>query len=81
MISMVETATKRCTKCGKSKPAGEFYAAKGGALGRRPECKACSNEYRNRWARRRYVPKTGRRYRTKRDREEAAAAGAPDLSP
>ena len=73
---MGEAAEKRCTKCGKCKPAGEFYAAKGGALGRRPECKACSNEYRSRWARRRYVPKTGRRYRTRRDREEDAKVRA-----
>ena len=73
-------AEKRCTKCGKCKPAGEFYAAKGGALGRRPECKACSNAYRNGWARARYVPK-GRRYHTRRDREEAAAAGASNLDP
>jgi len=70
---MVEAATKRCTKCGKSKPAGEFYAARGGRLGRRPECKSCSNAYRNGWARRRYVPKTGRRYRTKADRDAEAA--------
>jgi len=69
---MGEGAEKRCTKCGKVKSVQEFYAAKGGMLGRRPDCKQCSNSYHNRWARRRYVPKTGRRYQTKRDREEAA---------
>ena len=74
---MGERGEKRCTKCGKCKPAGEFYAARGGALGRRPECKACSNAYRSRWARSRYVPKTGRRYLTRRDREEAASAPEP----
>jgi hypothetical protein len=57
-------AQKRCTKCGEVKPAQEFYAAKGGLLGRRPDCKACANSYRSRWARKRYVPKTGRRYDT-----------------
>lgn len=57
-------AEKRCTKCGKSKPAEEFYAAKGGVLGRRPECKSCSNSYHSRWARQRYVPQTGRRFDT-----------------
>ncbi|MET0625742.1 MAG: hypothetical protein ABW250_22595 [Pyrinomonadaceae bacterium] len=77
---MVEQAEKKCRKCGKVKPAGEFYAAKGGLLGRRPDCKSCSNSYHNRWARRRYVPKTGRRYRTRGDRAEAAAAGAPDTA-
>jgi len=71
---MSEQAEKRCTKCGKCKPAGEFYAAKGGLLGRRPDCKSCSNSYHNRWARRRYVPKTGRRYRTRRDREDVEEA-------
>lgn len=78
---MGDGAEKRCTKCGKCKPAGEFYAARGGLLGRRPECKSCSNSYRNAWARRRYTPKTGRRYRTKRDREAAAAAPGPDAAP
>ena len=73
---MTSPETKRCTKCGQVKPAAEFYAAKGGALGCRPECKKCSNEYHNRWARRHYVPKTGSRYCTRRDRAaEAAAAG------
>ena len=52
----------------------------GGLAGRRPDCKSCHNDYHNRWVRRRYVPKTGRRYRTRRDREAAAAAGAPNTS-
>ena len=78
---MAERAEKKCTKCGKCKLAVEFYAAKGGLLGRRPECKACSNAYRNRWARARYVPKTGRRYRTRRDREEVAAAPESVVTP
>jgi hypothetical protein len=78
---MAEQVEKRCTKCGKCKPAGEFYAAKGGLLGRRPDCKQCSNGYHNRWARARYVPKTGRRYRTRADREGAAAAREPDSTP
>ncbi len=67
-------AEKQCTKCGKSKPAAESYAAKGGLHGRRPECKPCSNAYHNRWARQRYMPKTGRRYVTKGDRAGVAAA-------
>lgn len=70
---MTEAAEKRCTKCGKCKPVADFYAAKGGLLGRRPDCKSCSNSYHNAWARRRYAPKTGRRYRTRRDRAGAAA--------
>jgi hypothetical protein len=78
---MGDGATKRCTKCGKVKPVGEFYAAKGGLLGHRPDCKSCSNSYHNRWARSRYVPKTGRRYLTRRDREAAAAAGASKNAP
>ncbi len=79
---MGEQAEKRCTKCGKCKSVEEFYAAKGGLHGRRPDCKVCSNSYHNGWARSRYVPKTGRRYLTRRDREAAAAAaGAPDTTP
>ena len=78
---MTDAGVKRCAKCGQVKPAGEFYAAKRCAQGRRPECKACSNSYHNGWARRRYVPKTGRRYRTRRDREAGAAALEPDAAP
>jgi hypothetical protein len=48
----------------------------GGLLGRRPDCKRCANDYHNRWARRRYAPKTGRRYVSKTDREEAAREAA-----
>lgn len=32
---------KRCTKCGETKEASEFYAAKGGIDGLRGDCKAC----------------------------------------
>ena len=78
---MGEQAEKRCTKCGKVKPVEGFYAARGGLHGRRPGCKACPNSYHNGWARRRYVPKTGRRYRTRRDREAGAAALEPDAAP
>ena len=60
---------------------GRFMKHVSVALGRRPECKACSNAYRNRWARARYVPKTGRRYRTRRDREAAAAPREPACAP
>lgn len=56
--------SKRCSKCGEVKPAGEFYAAARCLLGRRPECKRCNNAYHNGWARHRYVPKTGRRFDT-----------------
>jgi hypothetical protein len=73
--------TKACSKCGRWLPLSGFYALRRGLQGRRPECKSCHNAYHNRWARRRYVPKTGRRYRTRRDRAEAAAAGAPETAP
>jgi hypothetical protein len=61
-------------------PLTSFYALRRGLFGRRPECKACHNAYRNGWARRRYVPKTGRRYRTKADRARGAGGGADDPS-
>lgn len=64
---------KTCSKCGREKPLAAFYAHRRGIRGRRPDCKACHNAGRNRWARRRYVPKTGRRYLTRADR--AALAG------
>ena len=72
---------KTCSKCGRRLPLAGFYVLRRGLLGRRPDCKSCHNDYHNRWARRRYVPKTGRRYRTRRDREAAAAAGAPNAAP
>ncbi len=65
--------TKRCSKCGRQRPLSGFYAHKRGLQGRRPDCKSCHNSYRNRWARRRYVPKTGRRYFTKGDRAALAS--------
>jgi hypothetical protein len=60
--------SKRCSKCGEVKPAGDFYRDGKSRGGYRPECKRCRNRQRTQWARRRYVPKTGRRYRTKADR-------------
>ena len=72
---MTDAKTKTCSKCSQVKPAGEFYAAQRCLLGRRPECKRCTNDYHNRWARDRYVPKTGRRYRTRRDRAAEAREG------
>ena len=78
---MSEARTKACSKCGQVKSVEEFYAAKRGLLGRRPDCKACSNSYHNAWARRRYVPKTGRRYRTRREGAAEAAGSEPDAAP
>lgn len=69
---MSDGQTKRCSKCGAVKPLGEFYAHGRGLHGRRPDCKRCHNGYHNGWARRRYVPKTGRRYVTRGDRETLA---------
>lgn len=73
--------TKTCSKCGRRLPLTAFYAQARGILGRRPECKSCHNDYHNGWARRRYVPKTGRRYRTKRDRAEAGEGGEWGAAP
>lgn len=39
------------------------------------------NAYHNGWARRRYVPKTGRRYLTRGDRAAVAASQGPDTAP
>ena len=64
--------TKRCSKCGRERPLSGFYAHSRGLLGRRPDCKTCHNAHRSRWARQRYVPKTGRRYVTRADRADRA---------
>ena len=71
MNSMIVPEKKRCIYCGKEKPANNFYAAKECLLGRRPECKKCSNAYHNEWARSRYQPKTGRRYDKSPERQLA----------
>ncbi len=64
MISlMTHRGKKWCRECGKQKPLKDFYAARDCARGRRPECKACANAYRNAWARDRYVPAKRGRYR------------------
>jgi len=38
-----ETLSKRCTKCGETKPLGEFGIRKAGKGGRQSQCKACHN--------------------------------------
>jgi hypothetical protein len=68
---------KQCSKCWKIKPLTEFYAHKEGLMGRRSDCKQCHNRYHNQWARKRYVPKTGRRHdmsAENRARRQAEAA-------
>lgn len=37
--------TKTCTKCGATKPLGEYYKQKGGKYGVRSQCKVCMCEY------------------------------------
>jgi hypothetical protein len=51
-----------------------FYRDRTCRGGYRRVCKKCRNRERAGWARRHYVPKTGRRYRTGRDRGEEAPA-------
>jgi hypothetical protein len=60
---------RRCKGCGVRKVlALGFYRDRTGRGGYRARCKKCRNGQRARWARSRYVPKTGRRYRTKAER-------------
>lgn len=63
------TEIRRCTGCGVRKLlALGFHRERKGRGGYRARCKKCRNRQRARWARSRYRPKTGRRYRTKADR-------------
>lgn len=60
---------RRCKGCGVRKLlALGFHRERKGRLGYRARCKRCRNRQRASWARRRYVPRTGRRYRTQADR-------------
>ncbi len=66
---------RRCRDCQVRKVLEVgFYRERTCRGGYRPECKRCSNRARARRARRRYEPKTGRRYVTKGDRKEAGAS-------
>lgn len=51
-----------------------FYRDRTSKGGYRQVCKKCRNGERARWARARYVPRTGRRYRTRKDREGVAGS-------
>jgi hypothetical protein len=60
---------RRCKSCGVRKVLSlGFYRDRTSRGGYRARCKKCRNRQRARWARSRYTPKTGRRYRTKADR-------------
>ena len=73
---------RRCRDCRVRKVLEVgFYRERSCRGGYRPECKRCSNRARAERARRRYEPKSGRRYLTKRDREAKAAAPEPGTAP
>lgn len=60
---------RRCRRCGvRYMLTMGFYRNRKGRGGRESVCKRCRNRQRAAWARSLYVPKTGRRYRTKTDR-------------
>src|SRR4051812_35302053 len=40
---------KVCGWCGIAKPLADFYRMSSGKQGVRPECRACTREYRRRW--------------------------------
>jgi hypothetical protein len=68
---------RRCTGCGVRKLLSlGFHRERKGRGGYRARCKRCRNRQRAEWARARYRPQTGRRYRTKADRARASS-GAP----
>lgn len=61
---------RRCRRCGvRYVLAMGFHRERKGRAGYRSTCKRCRNRLHAEWARSRYVPKTGRRYRTKAERE------------
>ena len=66
---------RRCRDCHIRKVVEVgFYRERTCRDGYHPECKRCSNRARAERARRRYAPKTGRRYVTKGDKKGAAAS-------
>lgn len=68
---------RRCRSCGVRKLlALGFHRERKGRAGYRARCKRCRNRERAAWARSRYRPRTGRRYRTQADRARASS-GAP----
>src|SRR5690606_13608845 len=72
------SSTKRCTKCGEVKSLDEFNRDRRGALGRRPNCRACQREYDRAWLeanrdRRREYNRTWREANRDRQREYSRA--------
>jgi len=47
---VLDDTTKRCTKCGKSKPRGDFYNDRTRPDGKYPYCKDCQRQYARRYA-------------------------------
>ena len=67
--SHVSPGIRRCKRCGIRKVLDRgFYRDRTCRGGYRQVCKKCRNRERAEWARSRYVPKTGRRYRTQSER-------------
>ena len=65
----VSSGVRRCRRCGIRKVIDRgFYRDRTCRGGYRQVCKKCRNRERAAWARSRYVPKTGHRYRAKGDR-------------
>lgn len=48
-VPMPETAYKRCSKCGETKPLDSFYRQRARKDGRFPHCKACNREQAREW--------------------------------
>ena len=75
-LSLSRDSIRRCSLCLIRKVLGRgFYRDRKSRGGYRRECKKCRNRARARWARLRYRPKTGRRYRTRAGRDAEAHSG------
>lgn len=54
--------TKRCARCGETKPLDQFYGQKRGAMGRHSWCKICYGNYKRENGRADVSPETKRRW-------------------
>lgn len=73
--SHVSPPIRRCKRCSVRKVLDRgFYRDRTCRGGYRQVCNKCRNQERAAWARRCYVPKTGRRYLTKKGSEASATS-------
>lgn len=69
MNTTVTVAAKECSRCGETKPATDFYRARGMKTGLTSKCKDCTNDYLKEYRARPDAHERERAHARRRDRE------------